>query len=123
MTQQLIENVRKGLRQTTLFTEEEQEILLQLSIMLSNQSPIIRDIYVSFKLNQWPFEYKPMLGAPLMVQCDEVTGNYSIERSPSKITLNKEQFVHWLACCDRILSYSSYWNDSFFGSRVVVRRN
>ncbi|MBO0428809.1 DUF4176 domain-containing protein [Vagococcus fluvialis] len=101
MTQQLIENVRKGLRQTTLFTEEEQEILLQLSIMLSNQSPIIRDIYVSFKLNQWPFEYKPMLGAPLMVQCDEVTGNYSIERSPSKITLNKEQFVHWLACCDR----------------------
>jgi hypothetical protein len=97
----LIENVRKGLRQTTLFTEEEQEILLQLSIMLSNQSPIIRDIYVSFKLNQWPFEYKPMLGAPLMVQCDEVTGNYSIERSPSKITLNKEQFVHWLACCDR----------------------
>ena len=57
MTQQLIENVRRGLRQTTLFTDKEQDILLQLSLMLSNQSPIIRDIYVSFKKNKWPFEF------------------------------------------------------------------
>lgn len=101
MTEQLIENVRRGLRQTTLFIEEEQEALLQLSTMLSNQSQIIRDIYVTFKMNQWPFEYIPMLGASLIVKFDEMTNIYLIERSPTEIRLNEEQFLYWLACCDR----------------------
>lgn len=76
------------------------EELIQTGVMLGNNLPLFRGIYLTHRNAQEQFEHKPMIGAPLTVTFDYEKKQVLFDRKTSQFSLSEDQFLQFLGKVD-----------------------
>lgn len=83
---------------------EPTDDLLALGQFLGGQSVLFRKSYLSFLQKEPLFEYKPTIGAKLLVHFDYEQEKVDIQRSPIQLTLTFDQFASYMGLIDAVFS-------------------